>query len=97
MPSPLLPAAEAPGKVIHIHLVSSGTDLHILWESIAINRAIQGTAGTAQTKAAQTDLIRAQGQPGRLPGRKTCSQGRRRKKGLEELMEGTGKDRGSEE
>lgn len=33
-------------------------------ESIAINRAIQETAGTAQTKAAQTDLIRAQGRQG---------------------------------
>lgn len=76
--------------------MSSGTDLHILWESIAINRAIQEMARTAQTKAAQTDLIRAQGQQGRLPGRKTCSKGRRRKKGLEELIEGTGKDRGSE-
>ena len=88
LPSPPACCRRHQGEVRGISLVSNSTAIHILGESIAINKAIQKRQVQTRQREQQPDLIRPQGQQaGPFRGclhwvkKKKNSNGRRRGQG----------------
>ena len=86
LPSPPACCWRHQGEVRGISLVSNSTAIHILGESIAINKAIQKRQVQTRQREQQPDLIRTQGQQagpfsGCLHGVKKKSDGGRRGQG----------------